>query len=78
MNRRQVIKISTMACAAVTLLPAHLPAQTEKAAAPASSGAPGSGGMAPDWVRNLRESNMDGLGPDGKPDPNYPATGTGA
>ena len=52
MNRRQVIKRSTMACAAVTLLPGHLPAQAEKAAAPASSGAPGagaprSGGKAP-------------------------------
>ncbi len=72
-----------MACAAVTLLPGHLPEQLEKAAAPASSGAlgagePGSGDKAPDWVRNLRESNMDGLGPDGKPDPNYLATGMGA
>jgi len=83
MNRRQVIKRSTMACAAVTLLPGHLPAQAEKAAAPASSGAPGagaprSGGKAPNWGKNLRESGMDGLGPDGKPDHNYKDTNTGA
>ena len=34
MNRRQFIKRSTMACAAITFLPGHLPA---------SSGASGSG-----------------------------------
>ena len=71
-----------MACAAVTLLPGHLPEQVEKAAAPASSGAlgtgsTGSGDKASDWVKNLRESSMDGLGLDGKPDPNYLAAGTG-
>jgi hypothetical protein len=49
MNSREVIKRSTMACAAVTLLPGHLPAQAEKTAAPASSGASGRGGKAPDW-----------------------------
>ena len=43
MNRRQFIKRSTMACAAVALLPRHLPAQAEKTAAPASSGASGTG-----------------------------------
>ena len=43
MNRREFIKRSTMACAAVALLPGRLPAQTDKAAAPASSGAPGTG-----------------------------------
>jgi hypothetical protein len=43
MNRRQFIKRSTMACAAITLLPGHLPAQAEKTAAPASSGASGTG-----------------------------------
>ncbi len=78
MNRRQVIKRSTMACTAFTLLPGHLPAQAEKAAAPASSGASGSGGKAPDWAKNLPESYVDGLGPDGKPDPNYKDTHTGA
>ena len=78
MNHRQVIKRSTMVCAAVTLLPGHLPTQAEKAAAPASSGASGSGGKAPDWAKNLPESDVDGLGPDGKPDPNYKDTRTGA
>ena len=78
MNHRQVIKISTMVCAAVTLLPGHLPTQAEKASAPASSGASGSGGKAPDWAKNLRESGMDGLGPDGKPAHNYKDTRTGA
>lgn len=67
-----------MACAAVTLLPGHLPAQAEKAAAPAFSGAPRSGGKAPNWAKNLRESGMDGLGPDGKPDHNSKDTITGA
>jgi hypothetical protein len=43
MNRRQFIKRSTMACAAITLLPGHLPAQAEKTAAPASSGTSGTG-----------------------------------
>ena len=43
MDRRQFIKRSTMAAAAVALLPAHLPAQTETSAAAASSGTPGAG-----------------------------------
>ena len=47
MNRREFIKRSTMACAAVALLPGHLPAQADKAAAPASSGASGTGGKLP-------------------------------
>ena len=78
MNRRQFIKRSTMACAAVTLLPGHLPPQAEKAAAPVYSVASGSGGKAPDWTKNLRESDIDGLGPGGKPDPNIKDTRTGA
>ena len=83
MNRRQFIKRSTMAAAAVALLPGNLPVQAAKAAAPASSGAIGTGasktsGKVPAWVKSMRESDMDGLGPDGKPDPNYRATGTGS
>ncbi len=31
----------------------------------------------PDWAPNLKDSDMVGLGPDGKPDPNYNANGTG-
>ena len=67
-----------MVCAAVTLLPGHLPTQAEKAAAAPSSGASGSGGKAPTWAKNLPEADMDGLGPHGKPDPNYKDTHTGA
>jgi len=32
----------------------------------------------PVWAKNLRDSDMDGLGPDGKPVPGYSATGTGS
>jgi len=31
----------------------------------------------PEWASNLKDSDMIGLGPDGKPDPNYNANGTG-
>jgi predicted aconitase len=46
-----------------------------KAAATKTAGTPAK--AVPDWVKSLRDSDMDGLGPDGKPDPNYRATGTG-
>lgn len=36
-----------------------------------------SSGTVPDWVGNMKDSDMVGLGPDGKPDPNYNANGTG-
>ena len=70
MNRRQFIKRSTMACAAVALLPGHLPAQAEKTTAPASSGTPDAGasgtGKLPDYAKDmLLHSDMEGLGPDG-------------
>jgi len=82
MNRRQFIKRSTMACAAVALLPGHLPAQAEKSAAPASAGAPGTAasgtGKLPDYAKDmLLHSDMQGLGPDGKPT-GQKATFTGA
>jgi len=81
MNRRQFIKRSTLACAAVALLPGHLPAQAEKTAAPASSGTPGTGasgtGKVPDYAKDMRTSDMVGLGPDGKPT-GQKATFTGA
>ncbi|CAB1058237.1 hypothetical protein D1BOALGB6SA_2993 [Olavius sp. associated proteobacterium Delta 1] len=77
MNRRQFIKRSTMACAAVALLPGHLPAQAaEKAAKPASSGTPGTGKV-PDYAKDMLHSDMDGIGPDGKPT-GQKATYTGA
>jgi hypothetical protein len=66
-----------MACAAVALLPGHLPAQAaEKAAKPASSGASGTGKV-PDYAKDMLDSNMNGLGPDGKPT-GQKATFTGA
>ena len=60
MNRRQFIKRSTMSCAAVALLPGHLPAQAKKTAAPASSGASGTGKV-PDYAKDmLLHSDMEG------------------
>ena len=70
-----------MACAAVALLPGHLPAQAEKSAAPASSGTPGTAGSGtgklPEYAKEMRTSDMVGLGPDGKPT-GQKATYTGA
>ena len=81
MNRRQFIKRSTMACAAVALLPGRLPAQADKSAAQASSGEPGTGasgtGKVPDYAKHMLHSDMVGLGPDGKPT-GQKATFTGA
>ena len=65
-NRRQFIKRSTLAAAAVAVMPGGLPAQTEKAAAPTSSGATGTGKL-PDYAGKMLHSDMDGIGPDGKP-----------
>ena len=77
MNRRQFIKRSALACAAVTLLPGQLPAQAaEKAAKPASSAASGTGKV-PDYAKDMLHSDMDGIGPDGKPT-GQKATYTGA
>ena len=76
MNRRQFIKRSTMACVAVALLPGRLPAQDEKSAAPTSSGASGTGKV-PDYAKDMLHSDMDGIGPDGKPT-GQKATYTGA
>ncbi len=85
MNRRKFIKRSTMACAAMTVLPGHLPAQVAKAASPSSSDKPGTGaarrtsgsGKVPDYAKHMLHSDMDGLGPDGKPT-GQKATYTGA
>ena len=76
MSRRKFIKRSTMAAAAAALLPGHLPVQTAKAAAPASSGASGTGKV-PEWAGHMLDSDMQGLGPDGKPTGQI-ATFTGA
>jgi predicted aconitase len=76
MNRRQFIKRSTMAAAATVLLPGNLPAQTEKTATPPSADPSGSGKV-PDYAKHMLHSDMDGLGPDGKPT-GQKATFTGA
>lgn len=90
MKRREFVKTIPLAA----LLPAGLVAQagnalagnTEasnaqaaKAAGKATYGAAGSGKL-PDWVtaKRLVTSDMDGIGPDGKPDVNYSANGTGS
>ena len=51
-------------------------AKAVKVAGQASSGSSGTGEV-PDWVKSMRDSDMVGLGPDGKPDPNYRANGSG-
>jgi len=83
MKRRTFIKTVPLAALAPAALPALLaeasraePTDEDVTGRP-SSGASGSGEPAPDWVRGLRDSDMDGLGPDGKPVPGYKATGTG-
>jgi predicted aconitase len=81
MNRRKFIKGSTMAVAAAALLPGRLQAQVGKAASPASAGASGTGasgtGKVPDYAKHMLHSDMNGIGPDGKPT-GQTATYTGA
>jgi predicted aconitase len=64
-----------------TLLPGRLHAQTKKPAVLASSGASGTGasgtGKLPDYAKDMLHSDMDGIGPDGKPT-GQKATYTGA
>ena len=85
MNRRKFIKGSTMAVAAVALLPGNVPAQAAKAGT-ASTASTGSGvnhiltkrpGTPDHALYTERQSDMLGLGPDGKPVPGYKATGVG-
>lgn len=76
MNRRNFVKLLSMAWGAVVLLPGRLLAKAEKAAAPASSGASGTVGL-PDYAKDMLHSDMDGIGPDGKPT-GQKATYTGA
>ena len=86
MNRRKFIKRSTLACGAVAFLPGRVLAQTDKASDPASSGGTGTGaagkgkskaGKIPDYAKDMLTSDMNGLGPDGKPT-GQKATFTGA
>jgi predicted aconitase len=69
--------LAALAPAALTALGADdAAAESAKAGKKASSGTSGTG-KAPVWAKNLRDSDMCGMGPDGKPDPNYRANGTG-
>lgn len=83
MNRRKCIKLSSIAGGAIAFCPGQLLVQVDKAAAQTSSGSSGTaasgGGKTPDWATadRLVTSDMDGIGPDGKPDVNYNATRTG-
>ena len=79
MSRRQFIKRATVAGAAITLLSGNLPAQAEKAPAPASSGESGAGTL-PDYAGQILHSDMDvqsARKTDAKPDPKRLATGVG-
>ncbi|MGD8530157.1 MAG: aconitase X [Syntrophobacterales bacterium] len=81
MNRRNFFKLLSMAWGAVVLLPGRLFAKAEKTAAAASSGASGAGASGartlPGYAGKMLHSDMDGIGPDGKPT-GQKATYTGA
>jgi predicted aconitase len=70
-----------MACAVVALLPGCLDQQAEKSTTPAPSGTSKTGasgtGKVPDYAKHMLHSDMDGIGPDGKPT-GQKATYTGA
>jgi predicted aconitase len=77
MDRRNFFKISSMAWAVIALMPKGLFAQAKKAATRASSAVTGTGKV-PDYAKDmLLHSDMQGLGPDGKPT-GQKATFTGA
>ena len=83
MNRRTFIKLTSMAGGAIALFTGRFLAPGGKAVAHAAAGKAGTGASGkskplPDWAKNIRSSDMNGLGPDGKPDPDYNANGTGA
>ena len=71
MDRRKFIKCSTMACASIALLSKELPAQTgkgESAGATEAAKAKGvKGGPTPEYAKKMLTTDMQGLGPDGKP-----------
>ena len=76
MHRRTFFKLLSMAGGAIALLPGRFFARAEKAVAPVSSGASVTGKV-PDYAKHMLHSDMDGLGPDGKPT-GQKATYTGA
>ena len=76
-DRRNFLKQTTFACAAAALVPGSLHAQGDPVPLKPAGGAAGSG-SAPDWAKRMVTTDMDGIGPDGKPIPGYKAVGTGS
>jgi len=81
MKRRKFlgsVALTTAVAASATNLLVGCEPQTESTSVPGKSGAAFSGnGKTPDWVSNMKDSDMVGLGPDGKADPDYDVTGVG-
>lgn len=71
-----VLTTAASASAAGVLTSCDPPTPPPPAVSKGKSGASGNG-KTPDWASKLKDSDMVGLGPDGKPDPNYNANGTG-
>jgi predicted aconitase len=80
MKRRKFFKSAALASASGALLINGWSCETPppKTAGKLKTGSkiPGNGDV-PDWAPHLKDSDMVGLGPDGKPDPDYNANGTG-
>ena len=78
MKRRTFLKIAPLtALAPAALVALSMEDAAAKTSEKVSAGASGSGKPVPDWAKSMRESDMLGIGPDGKPDPDYKATGSG-
>ncbi len=71
-----VLTTAASASAAGVLTSCDPPAETKPPVSKVQLGASENGNV-PDWASNLKDSDMIGLGPDGKPDPGYNANGTG-
>ena len=80
MDRRAFVTLVPLTVGAAMVLPSAVHAQNRKAQTKPSGRAPAatSGKQeVPGDARNLRSSDMDGLGPDGRPMPGYKASGKG-
>ena len=78
-DRRKFIKVSSSMAGAALLSPARsIIIDVEEAAAAGTATASESKAVpVPDWVKNMKTSDQEGLGPDGKPEVAYRATRTG-
>lgn len=81
MDRRNFLKTTLVTCAAIKLLPNQLHAETTKPPPQVKGSPPKSSnptnGKVPDYAKHMLHSDMEGLGPDGKPT-GQKATFTGA